>query len=351
MKKTAKSKGPIGMQWYSPVEMQASLKNGEQLSDDVAVLKDLEASEIAKGDGDDKKLMRFVISTDTVDRQNDTINQTGWKLDNFMKGGTILWSHDYSGLPIAKPVSVEMSGGKLIAVADFTDSSKIYPFADTVYQMLDKGLIRGTSVGFKPIKYVFNAERGGVDYSEQELLEFSICPVGANPEALVMGAKSFGIDLLPMKQWVIGTLKSGGQSMGLSKEVLAGIVETLEKAVPPVAKAMPGCPKGEVCPYSEGMDKCPSGEECPMKKSASLEALFTELQALRTDVAALRDGTAVVLELDGELLDLPDYEPLEQADDTGVDETVLREVFGETIKEGLRELVGAELNRRRGRLD
>ena len=61
------------------------------------------------------------------------------------------------------------------------------PFAEQVLRMIDGGFLRATSVGFRPIKYSVNATRGGLDFAECDLLEFSICPVGSNPEALIVG--------------------------------------------------------------------------------------------------------------------------------------------------------------------
>ena len=64
--------------------------------------------------------------------------------------------------------------------------------ANTVLQMIDGGFLRATSVGFRPLRFERNAQRGGNDFKEQELLEFSVVPVGANPQA-VRALKSAGL--------------------------------------------------------------------------------------------------------------------------------------------------------------
>jgi hypothetical protein len=64
-------------------------------------------------------------------------------------------------------------------------SAETYPFAETVRRMVAGGFLSAASVGFKPLKYMYNEERRGVDIEESELLEWSIVPVPANPECLV----------------------------------------------------------------------------------------------------------------------------------------------------------------------
>jgi hypothetical protein len=66
--------------------------------------------------------------------------------------------------------------------------------ADTVLRLLDGGFLRATSVGFRPIRQVRNTERGGTDYLQQELLEFSVVPVPANADALRRALKVMEAD-------------------------------------------------------------------------------------------------------------------------------------------------------------
>lgn len=126
------------------------------------------------------RVRRFTISTGAVDRDNDTINPRGWQLDAYRKNPVVLWAHDYGSLPLAKALDVRVDGDRLVSVAEFAD----HAMADTVLRLIDGEFLRATSVGFRPIRSARNAERGGTDFMEQELLEFSIVPVPANAEAL-----------------------------------------------------------------------------------------------------------------------------------------------------------------------
>ncbi|MGH9256753.1 MAG: HK97 family phage prohead protease [Vicinamibacterales bacterium] len=126
------------------------------------------------------RVRRFVISTGAVDRDNDTIDPHGWQLDNYRKNPVVLWAHAYAQLPLAKALDVRVEGTRLVADAEFAD----HDFANTVLRLIDGGFLRATSVGFRPHKSVRNEQRGGVDYIEQELLEFSVVPVPANAAAV-----------------------------------------------------------------------------------------------------------------------------------------------------------------------
>lgn len=138
---------------------------------------------------DDSRQLDFTISTAAVDRYGDTVAVDGWKLENFRKNPVVLWMHDNSMLPVAKASNIRIEDGKLKARAEFTPP-ELARFNDTVFAMLKGGFLHATSVGFIPTKYNFvddPARRFGIDFLEQELLEFSIVTVPANPEALIEG--------------------------------------------------------------------------------------------------------------------------------------------------------------------
>jgi uncharacterized protein len=130
--------------------------------------------------------LKFVISTGSVDRDNDTINPQGWALDAFRSNPIIPWGHDYSRPPIARAVSVGLEGGALVSVAEFPPAG-IYELADQVYGLAKAGFIKGASVGFRPIEWQFNEARGpfAIDYKQQELLEWSVVSLPSNQEALI----------------------------------------------------------------------------------------------------------------------------------------------------------------------
>lgn len=142
-----------------------------------------------------ERTLRFVISTGIVDRDFDTINQAGWHLDAYQKNPVVLWAHDSFSLPIGKAVDLVADGARLSSAVRFLPSGygEASDFADTVYRLSRDGWLSATSVGFRPLAWDFTEDeaRGGeswfpgIDFHEQELMEFSLCCVPANPEALI----------------------------------------------------------------------------------------------------------------------------------------------------------------------
>jgi HK97 family phage prohead protease len=184
------------------------------------------------GDESDRTEL-FVISTGAVDRDGDTINPKGWMLDNFAKGGSILFGHKQSELPVATPVKTFVQGGKLMGSAKFASAEDGNPFADSVYRMVKAGFLRSASVGFLPHDFEISERTDmsvGFDFLKQELLEWSVVPVPANPEAVrVAGQK--GMDILPIIEWHEKALDGACYDYGFCKDDLSKCYGELKGSV------------------------------------------------------------------------------------------------------------------------
>lgn len=171
-------------------------------------------TEVKAGNAE-KRSLTFTISTASVDRMGDSVAVDGWKLDNFHKSPVVLWQHDNSKPPIAKAPKVWIDGKKLKAEAEFVaaDNPAVGRFAEGIYRLYKEGFMSATSVGFAPIKYAFvddPARKFGIDFIEQELLEFSLVTVPANAEALIEG-RSAGIDISPVLDWAEEVLSADNE--------------------------------------------------------------------------------------------------------------------------------------------
>ena len=164
----------------------------------------LKAVDTVITESDEERVLNFRISTETPDSYNDVIKADGWDLERFEKNPVVLWAHSHYQPPVGQALSVEVDGDALVASAKFADA-ETYAFADTVYRLLKKGFLRATSVGFFPKEWTFDEERGGYNFIANELFEFSIVPVPANPDALALAVKD-GIDCAPLKEWAEKTL-------------------------------------------------------------------------------------------------------------------------------------------------
>jgi HK97 family phage prohead protease len=137
----------------------------------------------------EEELYEFIASTASVDRQGDSIDQSGWELDNYLKNPVILFAHNYSELPIAKAVEVINAGSSLIIKIQFA-SEEANPKAQQIKRLVDEGILNTTSVGF------IQKERNGNIITRAELLEVSIVPVPANQDALRLAYKGLDADIV-----------------------------------------------------------------------------------------------------------------------------------------------------------
>jgi hypothetical protein len=141
---------------------------------------------------------QFVISTASVDREGDTVAPEGWVLDDYQANPVVLWAHDGEQPPIGQTVRMGVDGSrKLLSVVQFAPR-EVYEFADTIYQLVDGGYIRAASVGFLPIEFQFDSHREGsgfappCNFTKQALLEWSVCPVPANPAPCALRRRRAG---------------------------------------------------------------------------------------------------------------------------------------------------------------
>jgi hypothetical protein len=229
--------------------------------DNVIVAKAFDCEEIKQIGDEDNRTLQFTISTPDVDRDGDTIAIDGWRLTDYEKNPVVLWAHDIRVPPIATSQKTWIEGNKLKSIAAFLPQDLAQhdhvKFADMIFQMYKHKIMRAVSVGFRPIKYAENQERGGwypIDFLEQELLEYSGVPVPSNPNALE-GAKSLGIDVGPMREWAEKILDGDNEGDRVRLWIPRETVESIHKAVTPhvTAASSPFC----------GDDKVASGGNIP----------------------------------------------------------------------------------------
>lgn len=296
-----------------------------------------------EGDG---KTYTFTISTGAIDRDKDTLAVEGWNVGNFLKaGGPVLWAHQSRDLPIGKAPWVRAQAGSLKARVEFAPAD-VYPFAETVRRLVDFGALKATSVGFLPdfAKSAWNEERGGFDFKGQELLEFSIVPVPANPEAL-MDAKDAGIDLSSMKVWAEGILDgTAGPGLWVPKDHAEAVFKLLAEPrvvvpafdfEPYLADARAACEKRGRVLSAENESSIRSAHDGVSAAAASLAGVLAQCEEEAPEpMKAAPEPEPPVLFLEKE----PTY---------AVEPSVLVAAVRAAVSESVREVVNAA----RGRLD
>lgn len=134
----------------------------------------------------DTRSLIVTISTDTPDRDGDVVVPKGVKLDNFLKNPVVLFGHKYDEPAIAKASDIVADDHTIKAKVTFPTKG-VYPFADTIYDLIKEGIMNAWSIGFSVDKNMTERlESGGLKFNSSELLEFSAVPVPANAEALTV---------------------------------------------------------------------------------------------------------------------------------------------------------------------
>ena len=124
------------------------------------------------------------MSTFDVDRDFEKVDPAGWNLKNYLANPVILWSHDYSIPAIGYADNMKAD---TVLEGDIVFNSKEFDeFGWSIGQRVKAGALRCGSVGFiaEEVEFLESKDREcNLIFRKQELLEFSICCVPANPFA------------------------------------------------------------------------------------------------------------------------------------------------------------------------
>lgn len=124
------------------------------------------------------------MSTFDVDRDFEKVDPAGWNLKNYLANPVILWSHDYSIPAIGYAENMKAD---TVLEGDIVFNSKEFDeFGWSIGQRVKAGALRCGSVGFIAEEVEFLESKDcecDLIFRKQELLEFSICCVPANPFA------------------------------------------------------------------------------------------------------------------------------------------------------------------------
>jgi HK97 family phage prohead protease len=131
----------------------------------------------------------WTFSTFELDRFKERIDPAGWDFKRYRDNPVIEWAHRYDIPAIGRAEHIYTDEKGLHGSIVF--NSKDYdPFGWAIGERVKAGVIRAGSVGFRPVEIEIPSKENDKDgtmliFRKQELLEFSICNVPANPWALV----------------------------------------------------------------------------------------------------------------------------------------------------------------------
>ena len=130
----------------------------------------------------------WTLSTFDLDRFGERIDPQGWDCKRYMENPIVEWAHRYDIPAIGKIEGLTIDDEGLHGLVYFNDKS-YDPFGWSIGQRVKAGVIRAGSVGFRVMEIEIPSKADSLDgtsliFRKQELLEFSICNVPANPYAL-----------------------------------------------------------------------------------------------------------------------------------------------------------------------
>jgi len=133
----------------------------------------------------------WTLSTFDLDRFNERIDPQGWEFSQFLKNPVVEWAHRYDIPAIGKIEGLAVDGDGLHGRVIFNDKDYDH-FGWSIGQRVAAGVIRAGSVGFRVLEIEIPDRETAKDGTsliirKQELVEFSICNVPANPYALTKG--------------------------------------------------------------------------------------------------------------------------------------------------------------------
>jgi len=146
-------------------------------------------------DGETERGFAWVLSTFDLDRYGERVDPNGWEFQRFLLNPVVEWAHRYDIPAIGKIEGIAVDADGLHGVVCF-NGKEFDPFGWSIGERVKAGVIRAGSVGFRVMEIEIpskeDAPNGGKDgtaliFRKQELLEFSICNVPANPFALAKG--------------------------------------------------------------------------------------------------------------------------------------------------------------------
>lgn len=148
---------------------------------------------VVKAVDEEKREITGIASTPGTDRMGDIVVPEGAK---FNLPVPLLWQHEHNQ-PIGQVVSAKVTdaGIEIVArLAKIEAPSQLAARLEEAWQSIKHGLVRGLSIGFRPIKYAF-MDDGGIEFAEWDWFELSAVTIPANAEASITTVKSFDDEL------------------------------------------------------------------------------------------------------------------------------------------------------------
>lgn len=141
----------------------------------------------------EKHTATFVMSTSSIDRHGDIVDQDSWNLTFFKQNPAFFWNHRSNEFPLGKWLDVwladdqENPGEKmLMGTAEF--AVDLDDDIRRAWEHVVRGDLNMVSVGFIPHIVDYDEDKDAFVLKSCELMECSLVGIGSNRRATIKGA-------------------------------------------------------------------------------------------------------------------------------------------------------------------
>ena len=140
----------------------------------------------------------WTLSTFDLDRFGERVDPQGWDFKRYIQNPVVEWAHRFDIPAIGKMDNLTIDDDGLHGFVYF-NSKEFDPFGWSIGERVKAGVIRAGSVGFRVLEIEIPSKEDSKDgtfliFRKQELLEFSICNVPANPFALAKNKEQLTVN-------------------------------------------------------------------------------------------------------------------------------------------------------------
>lgn len=277
------------------------------------------------------RVREFVASTEGIASDAGIVRVSGWRFNRYTDNPVFLWAHNRSSPPIGKGIAWGIKDGALRVRVEFPPEG-VYPFADLIFRLFDGKFLNMVSVSWETLREGKPSPAEVADgcrwvSEEQELLELSAVPIGADPKALdVTGRVAEAVAARTLLPGDAALIRASMAGIG-AWDALAGAIERAAPAAPPKPPAPAVTPETKRPTWIEtvladtvpGVPSFGGREECEALAKArgvDLATLADELRSLAIRLAAMADACEGEGEPVEEPPEFPEGKPTEHADGT-----------------------------------
>ena len=154
-----------------------------------------------------------VITAETLDRDGEVLIPQGMNSVEFEKNPTLFWNHDYAQ-PVGRCNGLKRKESTIVGDFTFAQRPDGYGgefFPEVAAALVGQGIVNAVSVAYVPedggvrrateIDRKKYGDRVHTVYSRWKLLEVSLAPLQANPDALITAVKKGMMSPVAAKRW------------------------------------------------------------------------------------------------------------------------------------------------------